>query len=249
MNMQFTKHNDKIKFMTKMAMDAKKIIKTTPMIIKNKGPYDRVTNIDILIEKHIRENLAIKYPEIEILGEEFCKNENVPKRCFVIDPIDGTSNFCNGQPLWGFQIAYIENKEAVACVIYLVSFNEMYCAVKGEGAYLNNERLKIKKAKPIESFVSIEASRNMPKYDIAKDIYDSVYACRSYSSCALSSAWLCKNLLGACLFLNVHPWDYYPGILLAKESGAKITFCDKKHVVLANSKELLDILQSTSEKY
>ena len=112
--------------------------------VSTKAPGDFVSSADKRTEKILIEELQKAHPDYGIITEEtgFINKSNVNNR-WIIDPIDGTLNFLNGVPQFAISVAYEENKEIKCGVIFDPIKNEMFCAEKGNGAYMNNKRLRV----------------------------------------------------------------------------------------------------------
>ena len=117
--------------------------------VSSKGPGDFVSSADKRTEKTIIEELQKAHPEYGIITEEtgIINKSNIKNR-WIIDPIDGTMNFLNGIPQFAISIAYEENNEIICGVIFNPITNEMFCAEKGNGAYLNNTRIRVSNSVP-----------------------------------------------------------------------------------------------------
>ena len=116
--------------------------------VSAKGPGDFVSSADKRTEKIIIEELNKAHPEYGIITEEsgIINKSNTEKR-WIIDPIDGTINFMNGIPQFAISIGYEENNEVLCGVIFNPIMNEFFCAEKGNGAFLNNSRIRVSNKK------------------------------------------------------------------------------------------------------
>ena len=114
--------------------------------VSSKAPGDFVTSADKRTEKIIIGELQKAYPDYGIISEEIgIINETNTKNRWIIDPIDGTMNFLNGVPQFAISIGYEEEGEIICGVIFNPISNEMFCAEKGNGAFLNNSRIRVSK--------------------------------------------------------------------------------------------------------
>ena len=122
--------------------------------ISAKGPGDFVTNADKRSERIIIEELLKAHPDYGILSEETGEiNKNNKDRRWIIDPIDGTMNFLKGVPHFAISIAYEENGEIVCGLVFDPIKNELFVAEKGNGAYLNNSRIRVTNKKNYLSLI------------------------------------------------------------------------------------------------
>ena len=119
--------------------------------ISSKGPGDFVTSADKRTEKILIEELQKAHPEYGIITEEAgIINKSNTKNRWIIDPIDGTMNFMNAIPQFAISVGYEEENEIKCGVIFNPILNEMFCAEKGNGAYLNNSRIRVSNQKKIK---------------------------------------------------------------------------------------------------
>ena len=120
--------------------------------VSTKAPGDFVTSADKRTEKILIDELQKAHPNYGIVTEEsgMINKKNLENR-WIIDPIDGTMNFLNGVPQFAISVAYEENSEVVSGVIFNPITNEMFCAEKGNGAYLNYSRIRVSKKKNIQN--------------------------------------------------------------------------------------------------
>ena len=116
--------------------------------VSSKGPGDFVSSADKRTEKTLIEELQKAHPDYGIITEEtgIINKSNIKNR-WIIDPIDGTMNFLNGIPQFAISIAYEKDNEIICGVIFNPITNEMFCAEKGNGAYLNNSRIRVSNKK------------------------------------------------------------------------------------------------------
>ena len=128
--------------------------------VSAKGPGDFVSSADKRTEKIIIEELNKAHPEYGIITEEsgIINKSNTEKR-WIIDPIDGTMNFLNGIPQFAISIGYEENNEVLCGVIFNPIMNEFFCAEKGNGAFLNNSRIRVSNKKNTRSAFSYRWSK------------------------------------------------------------------------------------------
>ena len=113
--------------------------------VSNKGPSDFVTNADLKTEKIIIEELKKAKPNYSIISEEKGIEKNKDKKTWIIDPIDGTVNFLHGIPHFAISIALKDENEIVSGLIYDPIKNEMFYAEKNNGAFFNNQRMRVSK--------------------------------------------------------------------------------------------------------
>src|SRR5210317_652011 len=123
--------------------------------VSKKGPGDFVTKTDKKVEQIIIEELQKARPGFNILAEEGGTAENKSEYTWIIDPIDGTSNFIHGIPHFAISIGLEKNREVIAGIIFDPIKNEMFYAEKGRGAYLNNSRIRVSSRNKIEDSIAL----------------------------------------------------------------------------------------------
>jgi len=228
----------------------KKIINQTNIISEKNfevyskgGENDLVTNLDLEIEKYLINEIKSNYPEFDIVSEEFNTNGKVTDNCFIIDPIDGTINFANNLPLWGIQAACRKNGKTIASVISFPRINEFYYADE-TGAYLNGKRIVVNEVPIKNSLYAIDGNNNlscmqrMRKYSSNR---------RNFGGVCVSMAFLAAGRIHGAVFRSNKPWDYEPGLFIAKMAGASIKSIDGFHAAAMND-EFLNILELETAK-
>ena len=183
-----------------------------------KGPLDFVTNTDIKVEKILIEDLTKSKQNFSILSEEtgFIKNKD-NKNIWIIDTIDGTSNFLHGIPHFAISIALKSNNEIVSGLIYDPIKNEMFYAEKNNGSYLNNKRIKVSKKKDINKCLF---ATNGEKFKNSK-LHN-----RKSGSAALDMAYVAAGRYDGYFQENLNLWDIAAGVILIKEAGGVLNEVD-----------------------
>ena len=176
-----------------------------------KGPSDFVSNADTKAEKIIIEELMKAKKNYSIISEENGSvinkdNENV----WIIDPIDGTSNFLHGVPHFAISIALKSNNEIISGLIYDPIKNEMFHAEKENGAFFNNQRIKVSKKREIDACLFATGG---------KDIIVNNLTIRKTGSAALDMAYVAAGRFDGFFQRNLNIWDIAAGIVLIKEAG------------------------------
>jgi len=219
--------------------------------VSEKGPGDFVTASDKRVEKIIIEELNIENSKYSVLCEEKGKlvGENKEKR-WIIDPIDGTTNFLNGLPHFAISIAYEEKGEILSGVIFDPIKNEMFFAEKGKGSYLNNLRTRVSNKSDFKNSLLVTGGpRYMSKIkdkifkeyiELAKKVRPPI---RKSGSAALDLAYVAAGRFDGSWQRELNYWDVAAGIIIVKESGGYIenlsgkNFGDEKiDLVASNSK-------------
>ena len=197
-----------------------------------KGPTDFVSNADINAERIIIEELSKLKKNYSILSEEtgFVRNKD-EKNIWIIDPIDGTSNFLHGIPHFAISIALQSHDEIICGLIFDPIKNEMFYAEKDNGSFLNNKRIRVSKKKDINECLF---ASNGNKY---KDIDVST---RKTGCAALDMAYVAAGRFDGYFQENLNLWDIAAGIILVKEAGGVLNSFD------ISQKENLDIKATSS---
>ncbi len=179
-----------------------------------KGPNNFVTNADRKVEKILINELEKSKKNFSILTEEsgFIKNEDADN-FWIIDPIDGTTNFLNGVPHFCISIALLFEKEIIAGVIYDPIKDELFYAEKNGGSYLNNKSIRVSNKKSIsDCLYGVNFRKNIPENLII----------RNTGSAALDLAYVSCGRFDGCLQKNVNLWDIAAGTVLIKEAGGVV---------------------------
>ena len=201
--------------------------------VSKKGPKDFVTNADIKAEKIIIEELKKARPNYSIISEENGVEKNKDETNFwIIDPIDGTTNFLHGVPHFAISIALQSNNEMVCGLIYDPIKDELFYAEKNHGAYFNNQRIRVSKKRDIDECL----------FAVGKGKYNPDLIYRRSGSAALDLAYVASGRFDGYFQNNLNLWDIAAGIIIVKEAGGIINEIDlsslKNIKVLASSAEI-----------
>ena len=202
----------------------------TELQVSKKGPSNFVTKSDIRTEKLLVRELKSARPEFGFLLEEGGEIPgNGPYR-WIIDPLDGTTNFIHAIPYFCVSIA-LEKREngksdIMAGVIYDPIHNDLFMAEKGKGATLNNRRMAVSTRDNLENAMLVTGNhRFSPEADrhAAFALFDAVSQCgaavRFFGATALDLAYLAAGRTDACLYYSAKPWDLAAGLLLVREAS------------------------------
>ena len=186
--------------------------------VSKKGPSDFVTNSDLKVEKIIIEELRKARPNFSFISEEkgIEKNKDT-KNTWIIDPIDGTVNFLHGIPHFAISIALKSNDEIVSGLIFDPIKNEMFYAEKNNGAFFNNQRIRVSKKNEINDclFVTGGKINDEPKLPYRK------------SGCAaLDMAYVASGRYDGYFQNDLNLWDIAAGIILVQEAGGILNEID-----------------------
>jgi len=226
--------------------------------VSSKGPGDFVTSADKRTEKIIIEELQKAHPDYGIITEEsgIINKSNTNNR-WIIDPIDGTTNFLNGIPQFAISIGYEEENEIKCGVIFDPIKNEMFCAEKGNGAYLNNSRIRVSNKKKLKDALLVTGGPRQSS-KIKEEIFsefikvsNSVLSpVRKFGSAALDVAYVACGRFDGYWQRELNYWDIAAGIIILKEAGGFVNFFEKdnesplKRNILASNSNIHDELSN-----
>ncbi|MCL4509864.1 MAG: inositol monophosphatase [Bacteroidetes bacterium] len=228
--------------------------------INEKGSFTNlVTNVDRGSEVMIKEFIAKNFPEHGILAEESGASLPLSEYKWIIDPLDGTTNFTHAFPVYCVSIGVERKGEVVAGAVYDPNFDELFSAEKGSGSFLNGRRLKVTLSNTLERSM---LATGFP-YDIKHNPFNCIQhfeafltraqAVRRLGSAALDICYVAAGRLDGFWEVNLHPWDTAAAALIANEAGAKVTgFHGEKYsiyqrdIVLSNGlihDEMIEVLR------
>ncbi len=191
--------------------------------VSRKGPGDFVSNADMKAEKIVREVLEKARPNYSFLLEEGgeVKGSDGEHR-FIVDPLDGTTNFLHGIPQWSVSIALERAGEVISGVIYDPIKDEMFWAEKGLGAMMNNRRIQVSSRKNIADSV-ICAGVTVDTLPAIDTLTRLGAVPRSYGSACLDLCYVAAGRFDAYFETGLKPWDKAAGMLIAREARAIVT--------------------------
>jgi len=182
--------------------------------VSKKGPKDFVTNSDKKVEKIILQELEKSKKNFSFLSEENGKIENQDKEnIWIIDPIDGTNNFLHGIPHFSISIGLKSKDEIIAGVIFDPVKNELFYAEKNNGAYFNNQRIRVSKKNNLDE--CLFASNNV-------GINNKNLSIRNLGSAALDMAYVGAGRFDGYFQNDLHIWDIAAGVIIVKEAGGTV---------------------------
>ena len=217
--------------------------------VSSKGPGDFVSSADKRTEKILIEELQKAHPEYGIVTEErgIINKSNINNR-WIIDPIDGTMNFLNGVPQFAISIGYEENGEIICGVIFNPITNEMFIAEKGNGAYLNNSRMRVSNKKKIKDALLVTGGPKGSSKIKGKifseyiNVSNHVSNVRKFGSAALDMAYVACGRFDGYWQRELNYWDVAAGIIILKEAGGFVDFFEddvklpfKKNILATNA--------------
>ena len=215
-----------------------------------KGPGDFVTNCDKKVEKILINELQIARPNYSILSEEIGEINNDSKCKWIIDPIDGTANFLHGIPHFAISVGLEENNEIIAGIIYDPIKDEMFIAEKGNGSYLNNQRMRVSSRSKLKDCIVFTGGprQNAENKNLVLKEYNNFSSevdtpIRKLGSAALDMAYVAAGRCDGYWQRNLNYWDVAAGIIIVKEAGGFVTdfegsrkYVENKTILATNAK-------------
>jgi myo-inositol-1(or 4)-monophosphatase len=231
--------------------------------IDKKGTIDLVTEVDLECERMCRVVIAERFPEHSVLAEELSSGPTeraASTHRWVFDPLDGTTNYAHGLPIFCASLALEINGRAEAAAVYDPTRRELFTAERGEGAYLNGVRLDVSSA---DRLIDSLLVTGFP-YDVHKQSGDLVElfgaflgrarAVRRLGSAALDLCYVAAGRFDAFWEQHLKPWDVAAGALIAAEAGATVTGMDGSrfdpaaaHLIASNGRIHSDVLDVIRE--
>ncbi|GIW89401.1 MAG: hypothetical protein KatS3mg108_3725 [Isosphaeraceae bacterium] len=175
-----------------------------------------VTDLDIDLERFIRQRIAARFPDDSLTGEELATSGGGGPRRWCIDPIDGTGNLVHGFPLWSISIGLIDGGEPVLGVIAIPPLHEIYWATKGGGAWCNGHPLSALDADDFHDHDNVCASTNALRTIDPRSIPGRI---RDIGSACCELAFVTSGRVRACVFLGEQTHDLAAGAVMAAEAG------------------------------
>ena len=195
--------------------------------VVEKDRMDYASEVDGLAEAEIVKELKRAMPDCAILGEETGASGK-GRQTFVIDPLDGTSNYLHGLPHWCVSIALVENGEPVHGVVFDPLRNELFTASKGAGAVLNDKRIRVTERRDltgtmlVTGFPPRERERLGAHLDCLRELLRDAEDVRRTGSAALDLAYVAAGRADAYFEAGLKPWDIAAGVLLVREAGGRV---------------------------
>lgn len=209
--------------------------------ISNKeGVHNLVTEYDYIAEQTIISQIKQSFPDHFILSEEAGANASLSNVRWIIDPLDGTVNFAHSIPIFCVSIGVEVNGEMVVGVIYNPMLEELFVAVKGEGATLNGKKISVSKTSLLKDAILVTGF----PYNVAENIHGCIddvvtilklgLPLRRLGSAALDLAYLAAGRFDGYWESRLNPWDIAAGMLIVREAGGRITHYDNSDYKLSN---------------
>lgn len=212
--------------------DAADYIRTHhPVRVTQKSDRDMVTDVDMAVERMIRERLAEATPDIGFLGEEEGGSQTASGLRWVLDPVDGTANFARGVELCAVSLALVEDDEPIVGVIHLPYTDREYTAVSGQGALCNGDPISASGTEQLhDAIVAIgdyavgerAEEKNRGHLQLTERLATRAQRVRMFGSVAIDLAYVASGIIDAAITLDNKPWDVAAGVLIAREAGVLV---------------------------
>ncbi|MEO1798292.1 MAG: inositol monophosphatase family protein [Pseudomonadota bacterium] len=207
--------------------------------VSTKGPADFVSRADLRAEEIIREELTRARPTYGWLAEESGETPGEdPTRRWIVDPLDGTTNFLHGLPHWAVSIALEHKGQIVAGVVYDAAKDEMFFAEKGVGAFMNDQRLRVSGRRAMIECVFATGLPFAGRADLPETLQDLARllpACagvRRWGTASLDLAYVAAGRYDGFWERSLKPWDMAAGIVIVKEAGGFVEPLDPEGHIL-----------------
>jgi myo-inositol-1(or 4)-monophosphatase len=227
----------------------------TALQVDKKGTIDLVTEVDLAVERMFREMIGARFPDHQILAEEMGGAAGVPPGpCWVFDPVDGTTNFAHGLPIFCASLALEIDGVAEVAAVYDPNRRELFTAERGGGAFLNGAPLRVSSA---QQLVDAMLVTGFP-YDVHTRVDEIVglfakfvgraRAVRRLGSAAVDLCWVAAGRMDGFWESDLKPWDIAGGALIVAEAGGRVTtlsgtpFTSRGGHVLATNGHLHDAM-------
>lgn len=230
--------------------------------VEHKGEVDLVTSADRAVEDLIVAKLKEQFPHDDILAEEGDYARRNEQRCWILDPLDGTTNFAHGFPWFAISLGLLHGEQLVAGVVFNPYFDELYHAELGGGAWLNSRRLQVSSTSRIDQsllatgFPYDRKSSPLNNYDHFVNFQQAAQACRRPGAASLDLACVAAGRFDGYWEMKLKPWDMAAGVLLVQEAGGTVSrFAGEgfdlygDQIVASNGRihnAMLDVLQKAS---
>ena len=216
----------------KMAMQGHGALRSGDVFFKSEA--DLVTSYDRKLEEYISGRLQKKFPDIAFLGEESAGDaeENGEWRrgdVFILDPIDGTTNFVHGLPHFAVSLAYLRDAVSQAGVVYAPALGKMYSAVRGGGAFVNGKPIRVSSTDSLQASLAVTGFINMRQriqpdnVETFRRVGHQVRSVLRLGSAALDLCHIAEGSIDFFWETGLHIWDIAAGVLLVEEAGGILT--------------------------
>lgn len=196
-----------------------------------KGTNDLVSFVDQQAESKLKAGLSAIFPEAQFIAEESDSTYDEVGNGYywVIDPLDGTTNFLHGLPVYAVSVGLIYNKQPILGMIYEPNQNEMFCASKGNGAFLNDKSIHVSTAETLSTsllatgFPYYDFSYQDRYLDLLKELMQKSHGLRRMGAASIDLAYTACGRFEGFFEANLKPWDVAAGKIIIEEAGGRVT--------------------------
>ena len=213
--------------------------------IKDKSSaIDLCTNADIESEKFITESILKKFPDHSIIAEEGYEKQTKSDFKWVIDPLDGTTNYVHNLPIFSVSIGLQYKEETILGVVYNPAVNKLFHAIKNEGAFMNDDKISVSSSNTLSDcvlatgFPYIHDKYYDASFSIFKDFYDKTQGLRRFGVASLDLCFVAMGRFDGFYEFNLKPWDICAGSIIVKEAGGLCTDWNNEPVPFSGSRIL-----------
>lgn len=236
----------------------------THVRVDKKGAIDLVTEIDLQIEREFRQMIAERFPDHVVLGEEFelaGDRDAAPPYCWVFDPVDGTTNYAHGLPIFCSSLALEIEGEIVVGAVYDPTRRELFTAERGLGAWLNGQPLAVSAVDTLLDSLLVTGFHYGIQRDpeelvgLFREFITKARAVRRLGSAALDLCYVAAGRFDGYWESIIQPWDVAAGALIVEEAGGRVgttsgmPFRSRAGSVLATNGRIHDLMLEVIEEY
>ena len=190
--------------------------------------WNIVTSADVAVQEYLQKELMALLPEAGFYGEEEHEHDFSKEISWIVDPIDGTTNFARGMQQSGISVGLREGSELVLGVVYNPDLDDMFWATKGNGAYLNGKRLSVSKKDFAHSILCTAMSLYRKSYakmcsDVLLEAYNQCADFRRFGVASLEICYLAAGRVDTFFELRLFPWDFAAAAVILSEAGGVIS--------------------------
>lgn len=220
------------KFLKDLTKEAGKILlsffkKEKDLILVRGTSKEVVTKYDKIVDQFLIKEIERKYPDHSILTEESGFLKKRKDYLWVVDSLDGTSNFANQNPLFSVCTAFMKDKKLVLGAVFAPAIDEFYFAKKGKGAFLNKKRIFVSKIKDLSQcyllFCDGKEKKRKRVAKVISNVFWRVKDLRKIGSAGIEICWVASSRAEAFFSFQIEPWDVAAGTLILKEAGGKVS--------------------------
>jgi myo-inositol-1(or 4)-monophosphatase len=224
-----------LEIVVNIAQEAGQLIKegaSKEFNVSYKGPVDLVTSVDLASQRLIKKRLASAFPTHQIIAEESGNVAATKQYAWIVDPLDGTTNFAHKFPIFSVSIALKTNNQIVLGVVHEINFAETFWAIKGEGAWLNGKKIKtsqindLDKALLATGFPYNLRNNYQPVMKLFSSFALKTQGIRRAGAATIDLCYVACGRLDGFWELGLKPWDMAAGSLIVEEAGGKVSRFD-----------------------